>query len=195
MATLNVPPSDIAPAEFFENWFPAEYRRLRADLPAVPPDAVITVELSGDGGGAWSLTMNGGELSVVKSAADNANITIRQSVEDWRLVTTQAADNGAHPAAGAALDKLLTSPALGQVLSATSGTIRIEIAGLAGRDFATEIVFAGAAAPSSTVKVSAETLEQIRSGALAPPAAFFSGQIEIVGDPTLAMQVGMAFMS
>lgn len=194
MATPNVPPSDIAPAEFFENWLPAEYRRLRADLPA-PPDATVSVELSGDGGGAWSLSLSGGDLSVASGAADNANIAVKQSVEDWRVVTTQAAENGADPAAGAAIEKLLTGPALGQVINTVSGTIRFEIAGLAGRDFATEIVFSGAAEPHSTIKVSAETLEQIRSGALAPPAAFFSGQIEIVGDPTLAMQVGMAFMS
>ena len=194
MATPNLPPSDIAPAEFFETWLPAEYRRMRADLPA-PPDAVIHIALSGEGGGAWTLSLSGGELSVAAGAPDNANIAIRQSVEDWRLVTVQAAEHGPDPAAGATIEKLLTGPALGQVLDTVSGTIRFEVPGLAGRDFATEITFSGAAEPSSTITVSADVLEQIRSGALAAPAAYFSGQIQIAGDPTLAMQVGMAFMS
>ena len=194
MATPNLPPSDIAPADFFENWLPAEFKRMRADLPA-PPDAVINVELSGDGGGVWALTLSGGDLAVATQAADDANIAIRQSVEDWRLVTTQAAEHGSAPASGATIEKLLTGPALGQVLNTVSGTIRFEVPGLAGRDFATEITFGGAAAPNSTITVSADVLEQIRSGALAAPAAYFSGQIQIAGDPTLAMQVGMAFMS
>lgn len=195
MATPNLPPSDIAPADFFENWLPTEYQRMRADLPAPPPDAVINVELSGDGGGAWALALADGELSVASAAAADANIVIRQSVDDWRQVTTQAAENGADPTAVAAIEKLLTGPALTQVLDTVRGTIRFEISGLAGRDFATEIAFGGAAEPNSIITVSAETLEQIRSGALPAPAAYFSGQIQIAGDPTLAMQVGMAFMS
>lgn len=195
MAIPNPPPSDISPAEFFESWLPAEYQRTSSALTSKPPNAVIGIELSGEGGGAWTLTLEDGALTVTAAAADNANIALRQSVEDWRTITIHAASQGADPAAAASIDRLLTSPGLAQLVESVKGSMRFCVPGLGGRDFSAELVFGGASAPQATVTVSADTLEQIRSGALPAPQAYFTGLIQVEGDPTLFMTVGMAFMS
>ena len=191
---MQMPPSDITPADFFENWLPGQYQTVRAGLAQAPPDAVIGVALSGEGGGDWTLTLASGDLSVAASASDAAQIAIKQSVPDWRLVTTQAASEGADPAAMASIDKLLAHPALGQLLT-VRGSIGLRILGLQGRDFAVDITFGGIAEPACVISVDADTIEQIRSGALPAPQAFFSGKLTMDGDPSLAMQIGMAFMS
>ena len=191
-----VPPSDITPADFFERWLPEQYQAMRANLAGVPPDGVIRIELTGDQGGVWVLRLSGGDLAVAVGAGDGpANIEIRQSVVDWRQITTRAAAEGGDPTSAASIDRLLASPALGQLFHSVKGTIRVQISGLEGRDFSAEITFGGAAEPSTGISVDADTLEQIRSGALPAPQAFFSGRIQITGEPALAMQVGMAFMS
>lgn len=195
MATPNPPPKDITPADFFCEWLPKEYERLRPGIATPPPDAVIRIDLTGDGGGTWTLSVKSGALTVTPSATSTPNIAVTQAVEDWRLITTQAAAQGADPAAAASIDKLLMSPALGQLINDVQGTIRFEIPGLQGRDFAAEITFGGAAEPNATITVDADTVDQIRSGTLLAPQAYFAGKIQIVGDPAFAMQVGMAFMS
>jgi putative sterol carrier protein len=195
MTTHDRPPTDSA--EFFESWLPAQYQQVAGELKRTPPDAIICVELSGEGGGAWTLALSGGTLTVTPAASDSANITLRQSVEDWRVVTlgAQGAQVPSLTSLGASIDKLLTSPVLGQLLTGVSGTLRFVIAGFQGRDFATEISFQGAAEPHATITVDADTLDQIRSGALAPAQAFFANKIRISGDAAFAMQVGMTAMT
>jgi hypothetical protein len=195
MTTHDRPPTDSSPAEFFESWLPAQYEQVASELQRTPPDAIICVELSGEGGGAWTLSLSGGKLGVTATASDAANITLRQSVDDWRAVTLGARDAQAPASLGASIDKLLTSPALSQLLSNVKGTLRFAIPGFQGRDFATEISFQGAAEPHATITVDADTLDQIRSGALAPAQAFFANKIQISGDAGFAMQVGMTAMT
>lgn len=192
MTALNRPPSDITPQAFFESWLPGEYARLMSGLSATPPDLAACIDLSGEGGGAWMLSIRGGSLTV-SQGQDTADVLVRQSVEDWRLVTLEA-DNADIPVGSASIDKLLMHSALGQVL-ATRGTLRVEIPGFQGRTFAVAVTFQGANEPSATISVDADTVAQIRAGTLPAPQAFFGGKIQISGDVTLAMQIGMAMMA
>jgi len=82
------PPSDITPEEFFTRWLLAEYATLRdaAGDAAAPPDTVIGVKLDGDGGGSWTLTLSGGTLACNESLSDDAEVTLAQSVADWRAL-------------------------------------------------------------------------------------------------------------
>ena len=114
----------------------------------------------------------------------------------WAItVGAASADMPSTTTLGASIDKLLTSPALGQLLNGVQGTLRFEIPGFQGRDFATAVTFQGAAEPQATIRVDADTLDQIRSGALPAPQAFFAGKIQMSGDTAFAMQVGMAAMT
>ncbi len=199
--SLNRPPRDITPQEFFESWLPAEYERLRgldSNLPA-PPDATVNIALDGDGGGTWTLTMADQKLSVISGATAEPTIGIALGVDDWReVVASEGGEDDLVPADTSGIDVLFTGTMLQDIqatLQDTRGTLRFEVGGFKGRTWAAEIAFAGAAEPRATIAVDHDTYKQVRSGALPAPQAYFSGKILISGDTNLAMQVGMSLMA
>lgn len=196
---LNRPPADIGPAEFFETWLPAEFARVRETgaLTATPPDNKVAVELGGDGGGAWTLVMAGGELSVVQGAADDAAITLSASTQDFRALL--GGEQGEHQLLpdsdeGVDLNLLVIDQQTQQILDGVSGTIHVKITGFNGRDWSLSAAFKGASDPAATISVPADVYKQIAEGSLAAPQAYFSGQIQMTGDATFAMQLIMALM-
>jgi putative sterol carrier protein len=197
MTTIQRPPSDITPKDFFESFLPREYERLKPSGGPTPPDIKVQVQLDGAGGGTWVLALKGGALTVSAQAIPDADITVTQSVDDWRVITVGVA-NGPELTlpAGVSIESLLNvPPAIQQTLATTKGSLRIEIPGFLGRTFGLGITFHGAAQPAATLSVDAETLAQIRSGALPAPQAFFAGKILLSGDTAFAMQLIMTIMA
>lgn len=198
--SLNRPPPDISPAAFFESWLPAEYQRLDAlraekSLPA-PPDVTVAVTLEGDGGGVWTLCTADQKLSVEPGEPEKLDIGFRLAVEDWRAVF--ASDGGVDdllPSEGSMADAILIGTQIHESLQDVRGTIRFELTGFQGRNWAAEVSFGGAPEPRATMAIDAETYAQMRAGTLPAPQAYFSGKIQISGDTNLAMQVGMALMA
>lgn len=197
MTTIQRPPSDITPKDFFETWLPAEYQRLRASAAAPPPDLSAQIRLDGEGGGTWTLTLAGGALAVSAGPADRADIAVEQSVQDWRAITLGEDGDGPDltPPEGISIEHWFVNPAIHQTLAATRGTLRFEIPGFRGRTFAAQLRFHGAATPEATISIDAETVTAIRAGALPAAQAFFAGKIQITGDSAFAMQIGMAVMA
>lgn len=197
MTTIQRPPSDITPKDFFESFLPREYERLKPSSGATPPDIKVQIQLSGEGGGTWVLSLQGGALTVSTQAVPDAAITLSQSVEDWRVVTVGVAQGpDLTLPSGMSIESLLNvPPAIQQALATTKGTLRVEIPGFLGRTFGLGITFHGAAQPAATLSVDAETLAQIRSGALPAPQAFFAGKIQLSGDTAFAMQLIMTIMA
>lgn len=78
---------------------------------AIPPGAVITFELSGDGGGTWTVTRKQGTVEVVRAAVDPVDCKLQCSVADFdRLL------HGALDARGAFMDgRLLVEGDVGLV--------------------------------------------------------------------------------
>lgn len=196
MTTIQRPPRDITPRDFFESWLPREYERLGTSVQPAPPDFKAQVELDGDGGGTWALELAGGALTVSSRSLPDAAITMRLGVEDWRAITV-GEDGGPDltPPEGVSIEQWLVNPAIQQVLASVKGTLRFEIPGFQGRTFAVTLMFHGAAEPQATISVDAETVAAIRSGALPAPQAFFAGKILISGDSAFAMQVAMSVMA
>jgi putative sterol carrier protein len=204
MATLPRPPRDISPAQFFETWLPPQFEALvaaaRAEHPGVtPPDLTAGATLEGEGGGAWTLAMRGGALTVTPGLPAAAEVTLRQSVTDWRaLVQGEEGAPEVAPPGGNPLAMLAsTNPALVQALRELRGTLRLEMPnyGVPGRTWAIVVTFNGATAPESTISVDAETALAIQRGTIQGPEAFFSGKIQLRGDTAFAMQVGMTLMA
>lgn len=195
MATLNRPPADITPREFFETWLPGEYERLSADAPK-PPDMAACVRLSGDGGGAWTLRLSGGGLAVAAADTADAEVVVEQSVDDWRAVTVGAVGGGPDMSLpdSASLESWLFNPALQQALQSVKGSLRFEIPGFEGRTFAVGLKFRGADEPQATITIDMDTIVAMRDGSLPPMQAFFAGKILIAGDSAFAMQLGMSLM-
>lgn len=188
----NRPPKDITPQAFFETWLPSEYSRIKSELRQTPPDLTVRVELSGDGGGTWTIAIKGGVFQVTSGNSGEAALVLKQSVQDWRILS--AGGDSDIDVGAASIDKLIANPAANQVLRTTKGTLRFEISGVQGRTVSAELMFNSAAAPAATIAVDASTLAEIRSGALPAPQAFFAGKIQITGEAALAMQIGMALM-
>lgn len=197
MTTIQRPPSDITPRDFFESFLPREYERLKPSGGPTPPSLKLQIQLEGDGGGTWVLALANGALTVSPQAIADADITVTQSVDDWRVVTVGVATGpDLTLPAGMSIESLLdVPPAIQQALATTRGTLRVEIPGFLGRTFGLGITFHGAAEPAATITVDAETLAQIRSGALPAPQAFFAGKILLSGDTAFAMQLIMTIMA
>jgi hypothetical protein len=195
-ASFTRPPAGTPLAELFTTWLPETFARARA-AGATPPDLRIAVTLDGDGGGAWTLAVAGGALAVTDGAAADAPIALHQTAEDFRAALW--GEGGGESLVPPQLD--LTAAITGQVrvptdaLANVRGVLRLEIPGFAGRTWAAAFTFAGATSPTATVSADLATLEQLRSGALPPAQAFFTGKIAISGDVPWLMQVGMGFAS
>jgi putative sterol carrier protein len=68
-------------AELFAT-LPERFRSERAgDL-----RATYAFELEGDGGGAWTVVVGDGALTVTDGAASDANVTVRAKAADWMAI-------------------------------------------------------------------------------------------------------------
>src|SRR5215213_1434990 len=123
MSTFQRPPRHLSPTEFFESWLPGQYAdvvaRARAAKPgAVPPDFTAAISLDGDGGGAWTLAVKGGALTVTPGTPGKTDVAMRQSVADWAALVhgedgaPQVAPPGGDPMAMLAN----TNPALAEAI-------------------------------------------------------------------------------
>ncbi len=196
---INRPPQDITPQAFFSDWLPNEYSALRAaagDAPP-PPDTVVSVTVDGDGGGAWTLSMTGGDLSVSEGADAGALVALTQTVQDWRAIIV--GEDGAPdfmPENANPIDLMLRGDqGAADMLKTVNGTFVFVVGDFNGRDWKLRLSFNGAAEPEATISVDTGTIAQIRSGEMAAPQAYFSGKIQITGDAAFAMQLGMQLMA
>src|SRR5690606_39157497 len=116
--------ADITPREFFETWLPGEYERLLAEGAPKSPELVACVRLSGDGGGAWTLRLSGGSLSVAAADTAEAEVMVEHSVDDWRALTVGPLSAGPdmNLPDNASLERWLLNPALHQVLQSVKGS-------------------------------------------------------------------------
>lgn len=208
MSTVARPPADLSCAALFSTWLPDVFARARA-AGARAPDVVVSVILDGapvspgpsatsphvgDRGGAWTLRVAGGELTVGDGADPSALVTLRQPVADFRALVWGEGNMGS--LLPQQLD--LTAALTGEVrlptaaLAQVKGTLHLEVPGFAGRTWKASLTFGGAAEPSATVTADVSTLEQLRSGALPPAQAFFAGKIAVTGDVPWLMQIGMS---
>lgn len=195
MASINRPPGDITPKDFFETWLTAEYERLKAEgaIPASPPDGAVAVEVTGDAGGTWTLATSGGALSV-SAGAGAADFSVSISVIDWREII---AGDRLPPKGRPGIEKLFIggNPTQTQMLKSLKGTMIFQLSGLDGRTWSAKLTLGGAAQPEATISTDYDTFQQIRDKQIMAPQAYFAGKIQITGDAGFAMQAGMAMMS
>jgi hypothetical protein len=191
--SLARPPADLSCADLLTTWLPDAFEKARA-AGARAPDITVALVLDGKGGGAWTLRVAGGGLTVTNSADPAAHITVRQPVADFRAAIwgegTMAPLLPADFDVAAAVtgEAKLPIAALGQM----KGTLHLEIPDFAGRTFKVSATFGGGAEPSASVTADVATLEQMRAGTLQPAEAFFTGKIRVAGDVPWLMQVGLS---
>ncbi|MEK6608594.1 MAG: SCP2 sterol-binding domain-containing protein [Myxococcota bacterium] len=190
------PPSGITTHAFFSAWLPAEAARL--GLLASGPEMHARVILDGEGGGAWDLRLRDGRIDVGVPGAGEAQVTMRQSVEDWRaLLFSEDGGAGLAPAGAAPTDLLMIDPTSRQMLRTVRGAVEFRIANFRGRTWRLLAKLGEQPMPEqpdATITVDAETYAAMAARTLTPPEAYFGGKIVIGGDAGLAMQLGMAML-
>jgi putative sterol carrier protein len=158
----------------------------------------VRVRLEGDGGGAWDLRVAPAGITIAAGSADEADITLVQSVPDWRAVVVgEPGAPSLAPAAAGPTDMLMLDAGTQQVLAAARGAIRLEVTGYNGRTWMLTIKLGPQPLPpepNATVTVDAETYAGMVAKTIPPAQAFFSGKVVLGGDTALAMQLGMAMM-
>ncbi len=187
------PPSDIALPELFERWLPAAFTATGQRAPAGTP--VLRVSVSGTGGGAWELALDGNQMRVEPPGRQPPDVWIRLSVADLR-VALGAADPDLPPIVSddwSARHLLLVNPNDVDLVRQISGRLLLEIEGRRRRRFALDVGFGktgvSAGRPRTTVRLDAPTFEGLRSGALPPMQPLLDGRIKLEGDRALAMQL------
>ena len=187
------PPPDIALPELFEQWLPGAFAATGQRAPAGTP--LLRVSVSGTGGGAWELALDGARLLVEPPGREPPDIWVRLSVADLR-VALGAADPDLPQMVSAdwsARHLLTVNPSDIDLVRQISGRLLLEIEGRRRRRFALDVGFgkAGVSAgrPRTTVRLDASTFEGLRSGALPPMQPLIDGRIKLEGDRALAMQL------
>lgn len=200
MTAANRPPRDIDAARFFTEWLPREFATEFGPGKRQAADITVAVSLEGEGGGTWILDVKSNVLSVRApgGAGPEPVVTMRQLVADWRAVAIgEPGPVDLAPPQASPTDVLFVDPASRQVMNAVKGTVRFEVMNYNGRTWWMHVKFGPqpeAVTPDATIAVDAETYGKLLARQLAPPEAYFAGKIQLRGDTSLAMQLGMALL-
>jgi hypothetical protein len=205
-----LPPHPVPAREFFEDSLPALFARIELDERERAVDLKVGVVLrnseAGDDGGEWTLQFSGGELTIRAERAPDCEITIVQSVADWRsalwegrprlIADAVASVAAAGPAALRPADDSAgaSNPDALKGLSEIQGLMEAIIAGESeeGEDWRVGIQIGPGPIPDSpqaTIRLGAEQAEAMRRGELHPVEALITGQLRLEGDLGLIMQL------
>ena len=203
------PTDPVAPAAILEDFLPRLFATL-ADGRALPETAVeLGVQIAGDGGGEWVYRVRDGGLRVERASRMDAAMTVIQSVEDWRGALWEGRGGIFGRAANALLkgDALLAlrdkagdrEPdfAALEPLSRLDGLVQVVLVGDEGGDWGLGVKLGPGDVPeepSAIVRIRAEDAAAIERGELDPLQAFMGGQIEVLGDMTLVLQMQAVLM-
>ncbi|HLK93441.1 MAG TPA: SCP2 sterol-binding domain-containing protein [Polyangia bacterium] len=187
------PPLDIAFADLFERWLPEAFAATGQRAAAGTP--VLRVSVSGEGGGAWELALDGDRLRVTPPGRAPPDVWLRLAAADVR-VALGAPDPDLPeivPAGWSAREILIVDPRDVDLVRQVSGRVLVEIEGRRRRRFAVDVGFgkAGVSAgrPRTTVRLDGPTFEGLRSGKVPPMQPLVDGRLKIEGDRALAMQL------
>ncbi len=187
------PPLDIAFADLFDRWLPEAFAATGQRAAAGTP--VLRVSVSGEGGGAWELALDGDRLRVTPPGRAPPDVWLRLAAADVR-VALGAPDPDLPeivPAGWSAREILIVDPRDVDLVRQVSGRVLVEIEGRRRRRFAVDVGFgkAGVSAgrPRTTVRLDGPTFEGLRSGKVPPMQPLVDGRLKIEGDRALAMQL------
>lgn len=210
------PARPVAPRVFIEDVIPALFAGVELSGAERAGELRLGVVLSGADGGEWTLHFIQGELGIEARRRSDCDLSLVQSVEDWRaalwegrpgfvsdLVRAALADVGPAEIGGAvALSPGLVGlvnggppdPATLAELRTMRGRVELRFAGAgtAGADWRLSIVLGPGAIPASpdaTIRLDAAEADAMRQGTLHPLDALMTGRLRLEGDLGLVLQL------
>lgn len=176
-------PDTITPAQFFEVLLPMGFAAQQADPPS--PDVTLQYHVEGEGGGAWTVRIESGKMSVSAGQVE-APLTVTLHIEAFRDAVL-----GRN---GAALSLVVPEgragrPENAQRMQALKGTMALELAREGADPFKLEMRFNNAAQPRTTMKMKIADYIAMQAGRLNGQEAFMSGKLRVEGDLPFLMQI------
>ena len=93
MAERPLPPPDITPDDMYLKWLPEQFKA-NPDVASKLKGTTgsFQFDLTGDGGGTWTLVLKDGALATQKGPPEKADCKITMSMENWRLLNQKKLD-------------------------------------------------------------------------------------------------------
>ncbi len=198
MITIPRPPEGITPAGFWEDWLPGVLMDFMAVIRenAGALDAVLSVKVTGDGGGEWSVVVKDGEARIERGLKDNAFVTLSLTAKDFHDAVTGRRDNLIPGQGGLSgeLDPAQVGAAIRKAV-ATLGKLKGSLLFRASHPsdpFECLLKFRGEwkPEPDTVVRIDQEYLHEMRLSGIGLVTAFMGGKIHISG----AMDMVLNFM-
>jgi hypothetical protein len=201
------PDSPVSPRDFIEDVVPSLFAEAELDETEAAIDLKVGVVLrgtDGDEGGEWTLHFIEGELGIAEGRDEACEISVVQSVSDWRSALWQG--RPALVAGGFDLIRESGPDALRSPMPPGGGPRPDPLKGISDLKGLIEGVIASDGeddwrigvqvgpgpipeTPQATIRLGAAQAEAIRSGDLHPLEALITGQLQLDGDLGLILQL------
>lgn len=190
-------PKDILPADFFLKFLPEQFDKTKDKLSdeAKKIYFIMSFEITGEGGGKWTLKIEHGNFYLYEGEDAEANLRIIQSIDDWR--SSMIGEKGLKwdlpliDGKGFTLsqDKI-------EKLKMVKGTINFKVEGHQKGDWGITAKLGKVfnSEDECEIVLSHEDLRAIRRGQLNPQIAFLTGKIRVKGSMALIMKVASCFI-
>ena len=211
-----LPEEPVSPREFIESVVPSLFAAVELDASQEAQElrlGVVLRDTQAEGeGGEWTLHFVGKEVAVSEGRHEACDLTIVQSVADWRAAIWEGrpalvadvfdrvraegpeALRGPTPPGGERPDPL-------RGISDLSGLIEGVVEGsdvTGAADWRIGVQIGGGPlpeAPQATIRLGAHQADEIRAGRLHPLEALITGQLQLDGDLGLILQLQAVAMS
>ncbi len=210
------PERPVEPRVFVEDVIPALFAGVELSAEDRAAELLLGVSLVGAGGGEWTLHFVEGELGIGSRLRPDCDLTLVQTVEDWRSALWEGrpgivsdlvrvafrgvglADVGEPDSLASGLVGLSSGgppdPATVAELRSLRGCIEIRFAGTSspGADWRLAIVLGPGpvpAQPDATITLDEAEAEAMRQGTLHPLDALMTGRLRLEGDLGLVLQI------
>lgn len=183
----------MTPDRFFLESVPDEWnRRPKSDV-----DFDIAVEVRGEGGGEYRLSVEAGRMTATRSSTPDPLIRLVLGLQDWRRLAEQVGPSPMALLGGISGESDLTlTPARVRAFRELDGALLLRVTG--DEEWQILLCFAPGPAPETPdteISIAAEQYEMIRSGELDLQGAFMTGKLQLGGNPDAALRLALALMT
>ena len=174
----------------------AEGQRLLEEMTQVQATIDIVIESAADQDSTrYHLNIESGRMAVGESADQTPFLTLSHDLESFGVLERESGESilGFLGALAGQKEDLKLTPGRIRNLNGIDGILSFQLTG--DQPMALKAQFGDAKTmeePRCTVRLSRETYQELKTGALAPQDVFLNGLVEIEGDMQMAMQVALA---